>query len=280
MLSVIEDKFKSASISHISKYEIILQDGKKLSVPDIENILSQDNTVKNPIMVLAIKYEGSNGDSNSQCELVYRKKRSNIFLEIKSKNERWAKELFAEVEEQIERTILSGSIYFFKREGFSDNVAVFLGIIMAFILFAAIILIPTPKKSTFFLSESNVKELLTLSQNANSTDEKINLLYESHVSQLNNLSSKSTTESLIDSIKNINLQTVFILIPLVVILVVSGYIVKYCYPCPIFLWGDHETYYNSIINRRRTLWNVIVSALVIGILGNIFAIGFSQYISK
>jgi len=43
-----------------------------------------------------------------------------------------------------------------------------------------------------------------------------------------------------------------------------------CYPWAVFVWGDIEQHYTALLARRKSLWTVIVSALIIGVLTNLF----------
>ena len=77
-----------------------------MGVNDIEHVLGHDNAIKNPIDFLGINYECHNEDDVIDYDITYSISKSEIKVTVKSYNVRFANELFAEIEEQVERAIV------------------------------------------------------------------------------------------------------------------------------------------------------------------------------
>lgn len=62
--------------------------------------------------------------------------------------------------------------------------------------------------------------------------------------------------------------------PVGLLICAFGYLAR-LYPGAVFLWGDVEDWYKSILRRRNTVWNVVIATLVLGLIANlaVFALG-------
>jgi len=273
IVGVINDKYKSLEIVPIVKFDILLSNGKNLSLSELDHVFLQDNTVKNPINIFKIIFNGSTAGGIYNCEIILNKVRSIIDIIIESYDIKWANELFGEVDEQIDRLIVKNAMNTIKREGLFFGFSVISAFLLVFSL--AIYFGPKSNINKYFLSEPDMKLLITESQKVKNTEDKINFIYQILNSQLSNLSEKSNT---IDSIKSIlNIKTFLILLPLLFIYFSFIYLVKYCYPGSIFLWGDYIDYYQGILYRRKFTWNTIILSLIVGIIGNLFVFGISKF---
>jgi hypothetical protein len=282
LLNIIEDKFKSAGLDPISSFELHLKNGKKMVVHDIEHVLVHDNSLKNPVTKMLISYEYSKDGNTNNCEIFYYKKRSTIDIFIKSSNVRWANELFAEIEEQIERILVNSWIYKFKKA--SKNPIFNIGLVATLTLIVAILIAflfspsgPSLRENDF-LSKSDIERILSLSQNAKTNDDKIGALFEYSVSRLKNMD-KGQITSFNELINKFDLKFALILSPLIIIIISFYYMFRYCYPGSMFLWGDYKEYYNTLLSKRKMVMNTIIITMLIGIIGNLFVYAFSKFFS-
>jgi hypothetical protein len=289
LLNIIEDKYNSVDFEPISSFEVTLKDRKKIIVSDIEHVLSLDNSVNNPLISLSINYRNSNDDDKSTCEIHYYTELSNyegfsgssvIDISIVSSNVRWANELFAEIEEQIERILVKSWIYNLRKY---STIPLFPSLIpltlltlimmIAFLIYSPAI---SPLSETDFLLKSDIERILIGFQNAKNTDEKIGALSEYYISRLKNME-RAGSVSFSEMVHKFDIKILLILLPLFIMLISFYYLFKYCYPGSIFLWGDYEEYYNKIINKRKFIINTIIITLFIGIIGNLFVYAFSKF---
>lgn len=280
LLNIIEDKYKDAGKNPNSVYNITLKNGKKIVVHDIEHILAHDNAIKNPIVNFAIKYKYSRDDDINECEIIYDKTKSKIDFSIESSSVRFSNELFAEIEEQIERSIVKSWIYAIKKDLLSNIMLLFMLITIISFIIAGLYKEPNQySKDTDFLSDSNVQHLLNFSKNAQKNDDKLDMLYNYYLIRLVNMTKKDKPFSFNDFIYKVDYKIILILLPFIIIIISFGYLIIYCYPGSIFLWGDYEDYYNSILNKRKIVINAIVITLLIGIIGNLSVYAFSKVFS-
>jgi hypothetical protein len=55
-------------------------------------------------------------------------------------------------------------------------------------------------------------------------------------------------------------------LPTLALVICSAVLGFTCYPSAVFLWGDVNDRYASLVNRRKILWGVIISLIVVGVL--------------
>jgi hypothetical protein len=67
-----------------------------------------------------------------------------------------------------------------------------------------------------------------------------------------------------------SLRGVFIALPALVLMITLWHMIAACYPWAVFAWGDYGEHYNSLLARRKMLGGVVVAALFIGIVANLF----------
>jgi hypothetical protein len=65
----------------------------------------------------------------------------------------------------------------------------------------------------------------------------------------------------------------------VIILIGSFAYLRSCYPQAVFLWGDAEEWYQGLVARRKTVWTVIIAAVLIGIITNLAVFAFGSLIA-
>ena len=284
LLNIIEEKYKSIGKKPKSIFAIILKNGKQMGVNDIEHVLGHDNAIKNPIDFLGINYECHNEDDVIDYDITYSISKSEIKVTVKSSNVRFANELFAEIEEQVERAIVKSWISNLKRTISSDPrriAPLIVSIIMMLILIPIIILVE-PQQNIYrnnFLSNSDIQHILKLSEKVQTIDDKINLLYKYNMLQLDNIKTNTNLYSFKNIFLKFDLKLIFILLPFFIIIFSFVYLLIYCYPGSLFLWGDYEDYYNRIQNKRKFVFNTILVALFIGIIGSLFVYAFSKVFS-
>ena len=284
LLNIIEEKYKSIGKKPKSIFAIILKNGKQMGVNDIEHVLGHDNAIKNPIDFLGINYECHNEDDVIDYDSTYSISKSEIKVTVKSYNVRFANELFAEIEEQVERAIVKSWISNLKRTISSDPrriAPLIVSIIMMLILIPIIILVE-PQQNIYrnnFLSNSDIQHILKLSEKVQTIDDKINLLYKYNMLQLDNIKTNTNLYSFKNIFLKFDLKLIFILLPFFIIIFSFVYLLIYCYPGSLFLWGDYEDYYNRIQNKRKFVFNTILVALIIGIIGSLFVYAFSKVFS-
>jgi hypothetical protein len=61
-------------------------------------------------------------------------------------------------------------------------------------------------------------------------------------------------------------QSLFIGIPLALVLGCVLVLLITCYPKAVFLWGDEVDRYAALVQRRKAAWGIIVSVIIVGLL--------------
>ena len=65
----------------------------------------------------------------------------------------------------------------------------------------------------------------------------------------------------------------FLMVPLVIFILITSYLLVFCYPSVVFLWGDEVERYNNLRQRRRNLWTVVVIGFVVNLAASLFFSG-------
>jgi hypothetical protein len=258
-------------------YEIafttILRDGRQVEIASMDDLLLMDNTVRNPIKSLRISAAQAaikEGLPWTRSEIGfgdrYASRGDRISISVTSADHKTAGELFAELEEQVERTILKGFVYRLKR----SELRYALPVILFFVVWLLVAVIgsffvtPSPE-SSLNLSRHQILEMSKASATAKTQEDKINLLFEVCRRQLESENARLSYSS------NISLwRVLFLLLPVVLMIGSAVYAMANYYPAGVFLWGDYEEYYSGLVTRRRTLWTVVVLSLLVGAIANLF----------
>ncbi len=126
------------------------------------------------------------------------------------------------------------------------------------------------------MTQKEIQNYLEKTKSVSTLDGKVDFLYDIQKGQL--VKQQANITYSIDLGSLVNLKNLFIIFPLIVIMCCIVYVIRNCYPRTVFLWGDCEIAYTNLASKRKTLWTVIIAALIIGILGNLFVFGLSGYV--
>ena len=125
-------------------------------------------------------------------------------------------------------------------------------------------------------NEGDIQVLIEKSKRANTTESKIDFLLEAETKQLE--WSAEQPKSTFRLTRLLNLRNLFIVLPILIILGCVFYLLGWCYPRTVFLWGDFEAHYNDLISKKKAIWSLVILSLVFGIIGNLFVYGLSSYV--
>lgn len=269
MLTIVEQRLTEAAVPYSAGFEVTLKNEKKLLLRSAQDLFALDNSVKNPIRVLRISIPHAEQDdapvSGGSVTVRFDSDReSNISIGVRSLSVKVATELFAELEEQVDRTIVTNWILKYIKSG-----RIFMMMALVLAVFAPIGFSMVTARSNRPLSSADTAELEKLLTSAQTEVDKIDALVQVKIRELNTSRPRASLLS-VDWATMLSLRGAFIALPLVVLIVTLLYMVIACYPWAVFAWGDYEQHYKSLVGRRKTLGAVIVGALVIGIMANLF----------
>jgi hypothetical protein len=197
---------------------------------------------------------------------------TSIILAGKAQDSSWVNETISEIEEQIERTIQRDLIYRIKSLPFFTSIATLAICILVLVGSLAIMKTSEENMNRLGLSLEDKKQLIELKKSVETTEQKIDFIY----SVLVNSVKEKDRIKLFDSFSKPS--TYFIITPMVVIILTFAYLIANCYPVYVFDIGDYGEYYRKIVERRKYLWSLLFSSLIIGIIANLFVFGISESI--
>lgn len=244
-----------------------LKNQKRVTTHDLQDLVAIDNTIANPVTGLEI--QANCADESKSCSVVFRPENeifeSGVPIAVQSDDAPWASNLFSELEEQVERTILRDQISRYRQSKLFRRLTP-----LVIVLVVTIGLLVTMLRTINSLAPNDIElaSITRLADVAQSTDQKLDFLvaYSKHQLQKTSLFAKSgfpfSSESL----------TLHFFIGASPFLVVAGLIIfalATCYPGSVFLWGDYSDHYSTIVKRRSQIWNVVVVALLVGLLINL-----------
>lgn len=281
LTNVVEERIKAICSTPFRRFEIRTYKGKVFSAHEFERILEHDNTIKNPIVSLKMTYTDKDEDPSNSCTILFDASDPEIEVRIKGENPKWSNDLFSEVDEQVERSSVANWVYSLKRQKSHELMSFFLLIAMLPMLLFASFLDKSTKNTqmTNFLVQADVDDLQRLEKVTTKQEEKVDFVFQLLSRQLNNLHKpeQGAMEQLLRLRDYLTIKSALLVLPTVVALCSLFYLFKYCYPGSMFLWGDMMEHYNTLVERRKVVWNAILIALLVGILGNLFVFGLSRF---
>jgi hypothetical protein len=267
-MTILEAAARTTGGSLKSSVALQLKNGKRVEVASIDEATRLDNTVRNPIRRFWL--EAENGDVSSTGVSFsaenFLDRGPFVTLEVASSSGKAGSELFAELEEQIERTFVHGAIQRLKRQPFLSFVAFGLGLALSV---GAILGVTWQSVPQFPLADA--KRLHAMAENAASPDARLSFVFEAEKQRVEAflaLHSKSPAALLRSTF---SVRGAFIALPLATIIACSVYLWRFCYPQSVFAWGDVEERYSAIVRRRKFIWSAIMASFVVGVLSNLFA---------
>lgn len=271
ILAIIEERYTAHDIPFEPQFEGFLQNGKHVIVTELQALLSLDNAVRNPIRSLLVKVSGSSDGTSIDTALRFLDAQSsNIRLEVRSSSPKIASQLFAELEEQVERTFAHGWVHRWLKTD------VWLSIFLPAAIFAVgIVFSIAPSNSRQpGITRAGYDSLVLRAEHAKTPDERLNVIFDIERIRLNELAPLSPS---IDMSALLRPASLSIIIPLLVIVGCAAYVIRVCYPRAVFLWGDYAERYAALLGIRKTIWTVVVVSLAVGVMASLFATGLSSF---
>src|SRR5262245_14197211 len=231
---------------------------------ELDDVLALDNSRRQKITRLTITCSASSlgaATSRDEVQVDFARPKPTatggttniVAISVRSDTAAWANRTLAEVEEQVERNWLN----------YGWPIAVLLGFLLAALLLVAFQFAP-PRLSLsydWWLTSSDLDRIESmLTQRPMLTDED---LREVSTLQLRNvLEARRTMRSYQE---NWTRSTLLWAVPLLVIVACIAILAMTCYPRAVLLWGDEVKRYASTIDRRKTIWGIIIATTVVGI---------------
>lgn len=256
------------------RFSVDLADGREYLLSNLESVFNLDNAVNNSIRQLGIAYRmGDPEDEASKTvEVVFRGGQyTRIRIDAAGPDFIWLNETVAEIEEQIDRVIPKDFAYRLKpRKGLFD-VEIIVALLAMLLTIVLILMIDLSEisPSPLSLSKESIEELVELSASVQSDEDKTDFLYRYLAATLEKRGESQFSAAALLS----DVRFYAVSLPVLLIIGLVVYLVACCYPRFGFVWGDWEDHYKKIVERRKAIWNAIVLALVVGIIGDLLVFG-------
>ena len=269
---IIETNFKKAkSVTINTEFNLVLSNEKELNLDTFSNIFQIDNGRKNRVKKLKLKWSGNNNEI-----LISFSDKPIVRVDVTGTDLDWTNELFAEIDEQIERTKVYSLIHKIKVD--------FFAVILFLLLFGfspMLILLTNNSNNQFNITSVDKIVLTEIAKDVKTTDDKINFLFETQLKDLDINIHNENPESTFDNLGVYfsDWRTYMIIIPIMAILGILWYLLAHCYPLSVFDWGDMAEEYKKTIERRKLLWNIVIGSIIIGILTNFFVFSVTSFSS-
>ncbi len=305
IVDVLEKGFEEFGDNYTADFEINFKNNKSLLLKTLDETLQLDNTKKNPIKGVQISYTLTGGNS---CHIIFQEHQEinsgkyNIFLQVQGADNKWVGSISSALEEQIERTLSSGIFYWTGSNRTGDNQTVYKDLISSssvtgrfFLLFVTFMITMAtvmvnvrtpfrPSSTTMWLTAEQIALFKERSENLSSLEDKNTLVFDVLKAQLENIAPQPQPSILPDFStlfpRNLSVaQFVFLILSPLTILGAIVYLFVVCYPRAVFNWGDYGEWYAAIVERRKTIWTVVIFAIIFGIISNLFIFGITPFFS-
>ncbi len=270
---IIDTNFKKANVDSIkTEFKITLSNEKELNLDMFSNIFQIDNGRKNKVEKLLLQWNASNND----VSISFTDKPS-VKVDVTGTDLDWTNELFAEIDEQVERTKVFSLIHKFKGEGYLFRLIILMIFSISILILGQIFSNDISERPN--ISNADKSVLTEMATNARTTDEKITFLFEVQLKSFNIGIQNEKPKSFFDNLGVYfsDWRTYMIIIPIISILGILWYLLARCYPVSVFDWGDMADEYKKIIERRKLLWNIVIGSIIIGILTNFFVFSVTSF---
>jgi hypothetical protein len=264
ILGIVHSSF--GKIQYKLHFSVTLKSEKEIRFDSAEDVLRHDNTVADGIHHLVINAKSDATESRCVIFFFGEKKPhvSGIQITVESDEQRWASALAAELEEQIERLNIPGVVYRMRQSVRLRNV---LSSLLIPIILISLVITSLLDRSKLSVDREEKRALVRLADAAKTTDEKLDFLFKAQVAALHKGSPDAS--SLAFQAPKLDAKIVMGLLPLLVVCVVIWYIFRNCYPPAIFAWGDTGKNYQRLLERRKNLWSIVFTVILLGFLVNI-----------
>jgi hypothetical protein len=255
-------------------FEVFLSGNRHETLGNADSVLALENSRKHKIERLLITCSAATrGAIRPEHEVLVdfgKEKKAQttttkmVEISVRSDVAGWANRTLSEIEEQVERTWMRHRI----------PVAALAALVVA--LLSSILFQFVQLSSNHFTTQEILRPMWLRSsdldrieqivaQNRTITEEEMR---EIKTRQLRNILEDYRPQQ--PAPKGRGRQAVLVLIPLV-ILVGCAFALLQCYPNIVFLWGDEVDRYAAILQRRKTIWNIIVGIMLVGVLANLLS---------
>lgn len=277
--NIIEEKFTDLKVKPKYKFDIFTKGHISYVFDNLEDLLSIDNSKKERVRELFITctedlVETSKAENKIEVHF-HSKENTQICLRIQSENSKWANDTNSLIDEQIERTI---------QDGLMDKIAhrkwLILGVTVIFLfLLPSIIGFFSSKQNGWIqLDSSDINRIEAVLKDSTFTaTEKAAQIFLLNSEKWINQQKVQKRGVFYRTFTNLN--SLFIVIPILVVAVSFIYLIFFCYPTSVFLWGDVKEWFKKIVNRRKAVWSLIIFSMLIGILSNLFVLGLSKLLT-
>ena len=269
LVDKIHERLKNHKDSIIQDaFEVFKTGNRREEITSLDHVLALDNSCKQKITRLVITCsvyspEPRRLEHEVQVDFGRPKKTSTgnttvVAIGVRSDAVGWASSTLAEVEEQVERNWLPHRW----------PSLLLIGLLMATLLFSLsqFNYRDNPRSFDWWLGGPDLDRIeAMLAKRPILSDED---LREVSTMQLRKVIAADRPTPFTSW--NFTRSTLFLVVPLAVIAVCAVILLTTCYPRAVFLWGDEERRYKSIVDRRKLLWGIIISVIVVGIPARFF----------
>lgn len=260
LVQILSSDFTASAMT----FEVTFSSGRKLNLTSVDEVVALDNALSDPITELAIKRTGTDAVSvNFDSDDVI-----NIDFRVRVDDNQAANQLYGEVADQIDR-IRVRSVMALMASPMGRlvvSVCLIVGLIVGlFSLFA-----PTSSSDD---EQATLQSLLRRARVAQSDHDKLQIVFEKSLREIE----AAVLRDHKPGARHVDLRMLFVILPLLIVICSFMYLLWRAYPWAVFKWGDGEHRYHASVDRRKFVWSVIVIALIVGIVSNLFVISLPSF---
>ncbi len=198
-----------------------------------------------------------------------RDRKSNVSITVGGPTAKWATEVFAEVAEQVERTFSTNWIhrYLLGQPHAGIDVLTMVAVTMSMVM-----VIFTVFNRSVVTRQHEPSSLLQCALAAKTSEEKLQVIFDKTVNDLADAVRQQQANPIVDLAVLLSWRALFMALPVLVVAGAVVYLASVCYPWGVFAWGDWEQEYSEIVSRRKSIWTVVVVAVLVGIISNLFVL--------
>jgi hypothetical protein len=278
IVSLTDSTFENYDIKLRHRFKVNTRGSRHYSFGDVEEVLSLDNSRKERIKDIYIHFtdeRSAEDDTVNRIEVHFHGDATpRTCLDVRNNNVRLANEINSILDEQVERTFQDGVMQRIAYQKWTIGLVAVIALIAVWLLLT---ILSTP--STGFNFDNNaINAIQSVLSNQTMPDENkaqqivlviAEYIVEVEQSQGIRFWQRATSDWTFS----------FVIIPPLIIVIAFIYMLYFCYPNAVYLWGDGQERYESLEGRRKAIWTMVIASILIGVIANLFVLGLDRFIT-
>jgi len=256
-------------------FEVILSGNRREEVTTLDALLALQNKkgMRLEGMILTCSSKEASAGTDHAVEVVFgpkpgtdqapaRATTPGLAITVRSNEAAWAVRTLSEVEEQVERTLVSHTT---PRLCFGAILVIGLLFVLSKL---HIVHEPSGQSWSMWLRSTDLDRVQQIvDQGRTITDEEMREVVTRQLRTL--VEYRKDLQTYDASISTSPKSLLYFAVPFLLVFGCGVYLFARCYPMAVFKWGDEIARYEAVLQQRKLLWQIIIGVMIVGVCANL-----------